>query len=573
GTADAVGNTGNDSGSTTSSDGSDGADTGTATDGLSANDGIDLADTGDDTTDNTEATDSTDATTGSDDTNSNDAIDGSESIDATNGTDANETADSIDQGDASDMVDTFDGTDATTGSEGQDTSDGANTTDGSTASDMSDGSDAIDGTNGAEGQDASDGTTGSDGVDGTTSTPNTVTIASIQTAASSLNCTTDSAQQTQANVTLEQLQITTPMVEINDSLSSFWVQEGSDPTQGIRIVMETASAPPIIVGALANITGSVQEFYCETQIVASVVAVVGTAAIIPPTVVDSATLLDNADAENLEGSLIEYKNETISNINWEFGEFTLSSGAVLAGGLFSVDFNVVAGDTVTSAVGVITYEFGKYRMQVRSNDDLVINGTSSNELSITDIQTNPGSVGCIDESPALPPYLTGVKTKGIAVTPQFALDDDLSATILSSSPAGPNSGLFVIFESALGLQFQQGKTYLVEGDVSEYYCDTQLKAFAATETSPLPTVTPAIVTIDEMSSEDYEGTWVELSDLTIVDGDALVFTVTDGVNTLIVETDNFGVAVPVTPGVTLTAAVGVVRYRFGDYRLILTDYN
>ena len=76
-----------------------------------------------------------------------------------------------------------------------------------------------------------------------------------------------------------------------------------------------------------------------------------------------------------------------------------------------------------------------------------------------------------------------------------------------------------------------------------------------------------------MTAEAYEGTWVELSNLDVVDGDSDEFTVTDGTNTLTVETYNHGVSITPTAGLSITALEGIVRYRFGEYRLSLTYYN
>jgi len=128
--------------------------------------------------------------------------------------------------------------------------------------------------------------------------------------------------------------------DVSRNLGGFYIQDDSDSdsstSDGVFVFDGTAPVTDVNVGDRVQVAGTVNEYYGETQISASTVAVVGTGTIIPaPVNLPAVATVANsdgeliADLENYEGMLVTFPQTlTVSQLrNLErYGEILLSEG-------------------------------------------------------------------------------------------------------------------------------------------------------------------------------------------------------------------------------------------------------
>jgi predicted extracellular nuclease len=88
-----------------------------------------------------------------------------------------------------------------------------------------------------------------------------------------------------------------------------------------------------------------------------------------PTVVAAADLVDAATAEEWEGVLVRIEDVTVVEADLGFGEWSVTGGARVDDQIF--EYVPTAGEGFASITGVLTYNYGTYKIVPRDAADLV----------------------------------------------------------------------------------------------------------------------------------------------------------------------------------------------------------
>ena len=183
----------------------------------------------------------------------------------------------------------------------------------------------------------------------------TVTIYDIQTGAVAEGET----------VTIQNTVVTSMIT--SDEEGFFIQDEGGGEYTGIYVFVGQAGggiAP--LVGDKLTITGSVSEFYDSTQLVISSaenLVVTGDGEAVP-SVVSSVD-----DWEAYEGCLITLEDQTVESDVNSYGEADLSFGIPMDNTFFN--FETCYEATYESITGIVTYSFEEFKINPRSQEDIV----------------------------------------------------------------------------------------------------------------------------------------------------------------------------------------------------------
>lgn len=223
--------------------------------------------------------------------------------------------------------------------------------------------------------------------------PVAVTIQDLQSGATSLTCENTGGIVNYAKVILEPAVLTgTPVMSTSSSgkkSALLYVRPATGPTSGSYaglIVVVQAWPVPFTAGSVIQATGTVQEFYCMTEVIVdSLDAVVakGTVAVPQPYAVGIGPLV--SDPEPYEGALVSISGVLVAQANLagtdgkNHGEFTVKSGnAELAVYLpygsqwlnKDQSTSLAAGAKFASISGHMAYSFGHWVLRPRDDLDL-----------------------------------------------------------------------------------------------------------------------------------------------------------------------------------------------------------
>lgn len=220
-----------------------------------------------------------------------------------------------------------------------------------------------------------------------------VTVEDLQKGATSLTCENAAGVVNYAKVTVEPTVLTgTPVMSTNSSgkkSALLYVRPATGPTNasyaGLMVVVQ-AWPVPFTAGSVIQVTGTVQEFYCMTEVIVdSLDAVVakGSVAVPNPYAVGIGPLV--ADPEPMEGALVSISGVVVAQPNLpgtdgkNHGEFTVKSGnAELAVYLpygsqwlnKDQSTSLLLGDKFASITGHFAYSFGHWVLRPRDDLDL-----------------------------------------------------------------------------------------------------------------------------------------------------------------------------------------------------------
>ncbi len=222
--------------------------------------------------------------------------------------------------------------------------------------------------------------------------PVSVTIEELQKGATSLTCENTSGIVNYAKVMVEPAVLTGPPVMSTSSSGKksalLYVRPATGPTSGEYaglIVVVQAWPVPFTAGSVIQVTGTVQEFYCMTEVIVdSLDAVVakGAVAVPDPYAVGIGPLV--ANSEPYEGALVSIAGVTVAQPNLagtdgkNHGEFTVKSGnAELAiylpyGSQWlnkDQSTTLLFGDKFSSISGHLAYSFGHWVLRPRDDMD------------------------------------------------------------------------------------------------------------------------------------------------------------------------------------------------------------
>ncbi len=171
---------------------------------------------------------------------------------------------------------------------------------------------------------------------------------------------------------------------VSDDTIDLWVQDAGSSADynGVHVYRgDGASVLTVAVGDVVDVTGNVNEFYDETQLVVdpalSDVTVTGTGAVTVRTGLTPSMLSDDVAAEPYEGMLVEIANAPVVLMNDGFGNFTVGiTGETLNIDNFIFDFTLPAkGVCYATITGVAGYAFSERKLYPRDANDLVTGGT------------------------------------------------------------------------------------------------------------------------------------------------------------------------------------------------------
>ena len=223
--------------------------------------------------------------------------------------------------------------------------------------------------------------------------PVPATIAELQGAAASLTCENASGVTPGAKVVLEPAVVTGPpqLITASNGKKStlFFVRPATGPTAaenaGMAVII---GVNPLAVqaGDVVQVTGSVIEFYCMTEITADAADAVvskGKVGVPKPYDVSLATLVKNT--EPYEDVLVRVSNVVVSDPNLPGNDGKLHGQLVVASGAASVVVALPygsasldtggktkfgAGDKLGSVAGHLNYSFGQWILRPRDDQDI-----------------------------------------------------------------------------------------------------------------------------------------------------------------------------------------------------------
>jgi hypothetical protein len=223
--------------------------------------------------------------------------------------------------------------------------------------------------------------------------PVAVTIEELQKGSTSLNCENPAAAVNYSKVILEPAVLTGTPVMLTSSSGKksalLYVRPVTGPTSGAyagMLIVVQAWPVPFTAGSVIQATGTVQEFYCMTEVMVDTLDAIvakGTVAVPNPYNVGIATLA--ADPEPYEGALVSVGGVEVGLQNLagsdgkNHGEFTVKSGnAEIAVFLpygsqwlnKDQSTTLLPGSVFQSITGHLAYSFGHWVIRARDDADL-----------------------------------------------------------------------------------------------------------------------------------------------------------------------------------------------------------
>lgn len=204
-------------------------------------------------------------------------------------------------------------------------------------------------------------------------------VAPLQDRSESIDCPpggqgTDPQFLNFGNVTLEGVVVIGVAHYAGTGWERFHVADrAGGPWSGIAVDMPKGTLT-VAEGELLTISGELQEYYCLTRVkitAATQVIRAGTAAQPQPLTITCAQLSDKAQAEALEGVLVQVSDVTVAS-HGEFGQLTLDAGCVVDDDFKpSGSARPAVGSPFSAIIGIVSYGFGVYTLLPRSSADLV----------------------------------------------------------------------------------------------------------------------------------------------------------------------------------------------------------
>lgn len=165
----------------------------------------------------------------------------------------------------------------------------------------------------------------------------------------------------------------------------FYLQDGSGAWNGIYIYSITY-ASTMNIGDVVSLTGTVSEYYNNTQIQNLTECTVVYSGANPPNPSEiSATL---ANTEQYEGVLVQVLNANCIELPNTYGEWKIFDGDTIIIDDFFYPYTPVLNGNY-SVTGPIVFYFNLYRILPRSINDIVVNTTNINEFELLNYSVYP----------------------------------------------------------------------------------------------------------------------------------------------------------------------------------------
>ena len=360
-------------------------------------------------------------------------------------------------------------------------------------------------------------------------------------------------------VTIQNAVVTT---SISSDEEGFFIQdEGGGDYSGIYVFVGQAGggiAP--LVGDKLTITGSVSEFYDSTQLVVSSAESMTVTGETEPV----ATVLTEAPAdwEVYEGCLVEFADQTVTSDINSYGEADLSIGIPMDDLFFH--FETCYDAAYSSVTGVITYSFEEYKLNPRTQADLV--GGAAGECEATVVTVS--EVQSQDYENRL------VSFENVVVTEAESDFGGNFAFWIQDDGGGEWSGLyiFVMSNTAAQIDVSRGDVVNLSGAISEYYDLTELTIDDISgfeKVSSGGNISATSLSSAPSDWENYESVLITLENVEV--GADVGYGQYELVNYpgILIGDDLFDYNI--NPGDTIEALTGLVYYSFSEYKILPRD--
>jgi hypothetical protein len=420
------------------------------------------------------------------------------------------------------------------------------------------------------------------------------TVKSLQQEAQLAGCDADNIVTISSGKSLNGVVVMSGKFEAATSLDGYYVADGDqEDWSGMVMVVDASEGTNFHPGDVLDLTGDLEEAWCNTQLSVNTYTSVSTADTPSGVVVDPLT----SDWEAKEGLLVRLGGVEVTETQ-SGGRYKLTGGLV-ADHDFDFFLSLDEGQ-VYAITGFIKETFGEYRIMPRGETDIVAAqvlgdavgssadvqvdddatvGPTVNEVSIESIQNGVESLSCT-EPDAVKTVTESLAIEGLVTVNGFAISDFMSAYVIGLS--GAYTSIVVTVSNAIDQGWSVGDYLRITGSHLEFYCMTELEAFTVEmlpvagsigtfflDTSAWLCAEAGCNDYDE-EMEMYEGSLVEVSDVTVTGLDE--FEEHGNISTnrpflmdsWIVGDD--GLATP-TIGDSWERVTGLLHYSFGEYRI------
>lgn len=355
-------------------------------------------------------------------------------------------------------------------------------------------------------------------------------------------------------VQLNNVVVTTAVTGEGDG---FFIQdEGGGEYSGIYVYTATASgdfSELALVGNKITLSGVVTEYYDYTELTVSSaenIQITGEADVVADVVADV------SDWELYEGCLVTLENQTaVSGVN-NYGEIDLSAGIPMDNLFFNFDADY--GAEFGSVTGVISYGFEQFKINPRTESDLVGYVPGEGPAAVTLAEVQQGDY----------------ENRTVTVENVVAVTDLVSDHFwVQDAGGGEWGGMYVYVGPWIEtpVTVSAGDVLNLTASVSEYYDLTELTLDTAEDLTVVSSDgTPTAVSLSSAPSdwENYESVLVTLENVSVTsDMDqygqySLDFNILLG-NDLYSPTAN--------NGDTFESLTGLVYYSYGEFKLLPRD--
>jgi len=202
--------------------------------------------------------------------------------------------------------------------------------------------------------------------------PATGSIKEMQESDTSKVCT-DQNFLNAGTVELKDVVVMSPKYVVSkDKLRGYWVFDGvGGPWSGLLVTVGWDDTTAFEVGDIITVAGEWMEYYCLTEVKSTSIEDAGKTfeGEIPVNDVTAADLAKDK-AEQWEGVLVRIKNVDVTEAPNQHGEFKVT-GDIMVQDKFELTYEAKVGDKLTSVTGVLTYDYGNFKILPRSDQDIV----------------------------------------------------------------------------------------------------------------------------------------------------------------------------------------------------------
>ncbi len=289
--------------------------------------------------------------------------------------------------------------------------------------------------------------------------------------------------------------------------SGFYVQDaGGGAYSGIYVFLQgTFDELYLEVGDKVTITGTYTEFYGFSELTVGGmddITVTGTSDVTVTPVTDT------SDWEQWESVLVSLADQTMAACPDQYGETPITAGIEMNDQLY--DYSGDRNATISELIGLIEYSFDEWKINPRSDDDLVgfVAGDGCS-FTIPDIHDMAGSYDDEDIY-----SLGAVELVGVVATSE-AITGDNQGFFIQEEGGGEKSGVFVylgdeVDVGALGIT--PGDVMDISGSATVFFGFTEVSVYNNSDISKTGTATPVadVLTATPADWEVWEGALVTL---------------------------------------------------------------